>query len=110
MISCVLEKDLSSQNLELWNLNVFLNETFISSFDGLRMPENVTVKARHWTYDDVIPELTDPFNPLQTNSVIRGLNVPLPKSQACHYGRAFADVESSVQSVYVGVTCSKHVS
>ena len=68
------------------------------------LPNNLTVKARHWTHKGIVPELTDPFNPMQTNSVLRSLSVPLPKSRACHYGRAFSDVESSVQSVYVGVS------
>ena len=70
---------------------------------GINLPHNYTTKIRYWSHDQTIPEFTDPFNPYFTSTVMRDFSIPVPRERPCQFGKAFYDMESAVQQIYIGV-------
>lgn len=94
----------------LWNVYFSINDTQLVELNGVKLPLNYTIKMRHWTHNKYIPELTDPFNPFHTTSSIKEFTVPLPKTRPCQFGKAFYDMESGVEKIYIGVSNSTEMS
>ena len=97
-----MSRDLTEYDA-LWNVVVKFNDAVLCEFEGVNLPANYTIKARHWTYARDVPKAINPFEPPYTSSVIHNMSIPVPRTRPCHFGRQFTDLQSSVQQIYVGV-------
>ena len=97
-----MERDYTTIDIR-WNVHFSVNGERLSEMLGINLPHNYTTKIRYWSHDRTVPEFTDPFNPYFTSTVMKDFSMPVPRERPCQFGKAFYDMESAVQQIYIGV-------
>ena len=89
---------------DTWNVQVMLYSELALEIKTIIIPSNVHISMRQWTYDEYIPEVTDPFNPFVSQVQILDVLVPVVKTRPCQFGKPFWDMESGIDKIYFGVS------
>lgn len=95
----------------IWGIKFFINGVLKGEYNGLKFSSKAVMGIYNWNKDNFFPPISNPDLPIAYKSVavITVLKVPLSTDKPCMHGLPFADNESGIKEVLVGLSDTKNI-